>query len=174
MSLGLWLSGVECGTHGLSNVEQFFGPDHHFSHHKGVVVFCKSVLFLWSNDFMVVSPHVLATIINSLQLKFSPDVTFAQFTGCPYPPLVLLTSSLYGYLICVWTCDAGSRGCIQIEVSHIFPWWVRVWWGLISSSLWASCSCPIIRVSSGPGWTGWGLTGSYPQCWVQPLVLIWV
>ena len=89
---------------------------------------------------------------------------FAQFTGCPYPPSILLMSSLYGHFICVWTCDAVSRGCVQIRVSHIFPWWVRVQWGINLSAPWASCSYPVIGISDGPGWTGRGLAGSCPLC----------
>ena len=142
--------------------EQFISPDHHFLHLQGVAVFHKSAIPLWSNDFMVVSPHILVTVIE-LQLSFSPDVAFAQFTGCPYHPLVLLVSSLYGHLICAWVCDTVSIGCMQIGVSHILLWWVGVQWGLISSAPWASCSCSIIRISDGPGWTGRGASRFPPS-----------
>ena len=106
------------------------------------------------------TPCILVTIINTLQLSFSPDFALAQFTGCPYPPLILLMSSLYWYFICVWTCDAVFRGCVQIIVSHIFPQWAIVWWGMIPSTLWASCNYPIIRISDDPSWTGRGTSRS--------------
>ena len=76
MRFSLWLSGVSFGTHGLSDAEQLISPDHHFLYLKGIAAFHKSMLPLWSNTSMVMSPHVLATVVDSLQLSFIPDGAF--------------------------------------------------------------------------------------------------
>ena len=76
-------------------------------------------------------------------------------------------SILYRCFVCVWTHDAVSRGCVQIRVSHIFPQRLRVCWGMIPSTLWASCSYSIIRISNDPGWTGWGAS-QFPVSVLSP------
>ena len=83
MGFGPWLSSVNFGTSGLSHAEQLAGPDHHFLHLKGVVVFHKSMFLLCSYNFMVISPHILETVIDSFQLSLGPETAFAQSTGSP-------------------------------------------------------------------------------------------
>ena len=165
MGFGLWPSGVHFGFSGLSNEEQLVSPDNHFLHLKGVVVFHQSTFLLCSKTFMVMSPHFLVILTNPFQLSLHPETAFAQSIGSPYPLLVPLAGSLYWHFICVWVCNTVSGGCFHVRVIHILPWWVRIWWGLIPSTPQAICSCPIIRVSNGPGWTGRGrLGGSCSHC----------
>ena len=80
---------------------QLANPDCHFSHLKGIVVFCKSTFLLYANTSMVMSAHVLVTVIDSFQLSLCPETAFSQSTRSPYPLPILLASSSYGHLVCV-------------------------------------------------------------------------
>ena len=100
------------------------------------------------------APYIMTTVTNSFQLILCSVTTFTQLTGCPYPFLC----GAYGHLLCV------GAGCVQVRVSYIPPWQALVQRCLISSTLWASFSCPIIRICKGPEGTGSGLEDSC-LCW---------
>ena len=145
--------------------EALVSPDHHFLHLKGVAVFCKSTIPLCSNALKVMSPHILVWL---LLILFS----WASVQRLPLLSLqeahtlfwYFLWAGSYGHLICVWTWDTVPRGCVQVRVIHILPWWLWVWWGLVPSGLWASCYSPIFQINGGPSWTRGGLVGSCPHC----------
>ena len=170
MAFRLLLSSVNFGASGLSDAEQLVSPDCHFSHLKGVAVFCKSAFPLCSNAFMVMSPHVLAIFTDPFQLSLCPETAFAQSTGSPYPLPVPLAGSLYGHLICVWAWDAVSRGCVHVRVIHILPWQLWVQGGLTPVLFELPATVPSSRsMVALIGLEGW-LTGSCPcnvQSWSQ-------
>ena len=122
MGFGLQLSSVNFGTSRLSNVEQLAGLDHHFSHLKGVAVFCNSMFLLCSDTFMVMSSHILVTVIDSFQLSLHPETAFVQSTGSPDPLLILLVSSFYRHLVCVLSTRCSlQRLCLGQSHPHL-PW----------------------------------------------------
>ena len=77
MGFGLHISGVNFGASGLGNAEKLVSPDHHFLHLKGVVVFHKSTILLFSNALMGMSPHILVTVTDPFQLSLSSEAAFA-------------------------------------------------------------------------------------------------
>ena len=78
----------------------------------------------------------------------------------PYPLLVLLVGTSYGYLLCVWAWDTVSQGYVHVGVIHILPWWLWVRGGLIPSTLWASCCSPVFWINGSPSGTRGG-TGRF-------------
>ena len=164
MGISLWVSGVNLGVGGYNNAEQLVCPDHHPAHLKGVMVFHKSTIPLCSNTLVVMSPHSLVAVTDHFQLSLRPEAALAESTGNSYPLPVLLLGGSYGQCICVWAHETVPRGCIHSRVGHILPWQVLFRWGLISGTPQASCHSTIIRISSGPSWTGRGLPGFCPHC----------
>ena len=157
IGFSFWVSGVNFGASGLSDAEKLVSPDSHILYLKGVVVFCKSMIPLCSNAFMVMSPHILLTVNDPFQLSLSPETAF-----CRKPLLSSGTSCVWFIwtLICVWTWDGVPEGCVQVIVIHILPWWLWIWWGLVPSAFQVSCCSPIFWINSGPSWTGGG-TGRF-------------
>ena len=134
LGFSLHVSVVNFGVDGLSNAEQLVSPDHHLVHLKGVVDFHKSTIPLLFDELMVVSPHGLAAVTDPFQLSLRPEPALAETRGSLYPLLALLPGGSYGNLICVWTCDTVSRGCVHVRVGPILPWCIWVGGSLISST----------------------------------------
>ena len=76
------------------------------------------------------------TVSNSFQLNLHPVTALTQLTGCPYSFSVPLLSSPYRHLLCVWTGEAVSRGC----VSQSQPCFPLTSLSLKMSNLWYSLS----------------------------------
>ena len=107
MGFGFQVSGVNLGVSGHCNLEQLVSPDHHPMHFERVAIFHKSVIPLYLNALMVMSPHGLAAVADAFQLSLSPEAVFAEPTGSSYPLLVLHPGSLYSYFICVQASDVS-------------------------------------------------------------------
>ena len=160
MNLCLWLSGINFGSSGFHNKEQLVSPCCHFLHLKGSAVFCKSMFPLYPNDLVIISPHIMATIIDPFLLSLNPEIALAQFTGGSHPLLVHLAGSSYRHIICVWTWDTVPRGCIHVWVILITPGWFWARGSQILSNLWTSCHRSTYWTNSGP--RGAGRTGRFP------------
>ena len=167
MGFGLWVSCVNFGVSGCCNVEQLASHYHHPAHFKGVAVFHKSGIWLCLSTLIIMSPHSLVAFTDPFQLSLIPEIALAEPIGNSYSLLVLLLNSLHSHFVSAWAFNTVSGSCGHIRVGLILPWWVWVRWNLISSTPWASCHSTVIRISSSSGWTGRGLVGSYPCCWIK-------
>ena len=153
MSCALWLSSMTFGAHGLANAEQFVGLDCHFLHLKGVVVFHKSVLLLWSNNFMVMSPHVLVTVIDPLQLASVQMLSLLSLQD---------TLTLLWYFLWTVSVDTSSVSEHVMQSPEAVSKSESATSSLDESEsdqAWSGSATPLVGLEDG-------LAGFCPHCWL--------
>ena len=100
--------------------KQLFSSDHHFSHFKGVAVFCRSTFPLCSNTFVVMSPHFLAVFANPFSVEFPSRDCFCPVYRKPIPSSGTSCGQFEWTLPpCLSMRHAVSRGCVLVRVLSI-------------------------------------------------------
>ena len=82
-------------------MEQLVSSCCNFSHLKGSTVCNKNMFLLSPNNLVIISPHVMGTIVDLLLLSRHQVIAFALMTGGPHPFTVILAGSSYRCLSCV-------------------------------------------------------------------------